>query len=136
MSVRTCWILLKSLGITLWFSLVSIYQSRFGSREDINHSMRQWSRALLKTVQVRYTIHNPNVLQPLPNHSYIIMSNHASLYDIPLIFVAFPGSIRMIAKKELFRVPVWGHAMKAAEFLSIDRKNSKQALEDLSLIHI
>jgi 1-acyl-sn-glycerol-3-phosphate acyltransferase len=60
------------------------------------------------------------------------MSNHQSLYDIPLIFVALPGSIRMLTKRELFSVPIWGRGLEAGEFVSIDRRNRKQALRDLA----
>jgi 1-acyl-sn-glycerol-3-phosphate acyltransferase len=59
------------------------------------------------------------------------MVNHRSHYDIPLSFVSLPGSIRMLTKKELFTIPIWGKGMKAAEFISIDRKNLEQALKDL-----
>ena len=59
------------------------------------------------------------------------MSNHSSLYDIPLMFVTLPGSIRMLTKKELFRIPVWGKGMKDGEFISIDRDNRRQAFRDL-----
>lgn len=128
------WIILQSVAITFWYSLVSLYQSRFGSRADVDRSMRKWSAALLKVVRIKYSVSDPLHLTLVPNKSYIIMSNHASLYDIPLIFTALPGSIRMIAKKELFRVPIWGRAMQACEFPSIDRKNSAQAIKDLEYV--
>jgi 1-acyl-sn-glycerol-3-phosphate acyltransferase len=134
MRLSSLWIMSKSLAITFWYSLVSLYFSRFGSRADIDRTMRKWSAALLKAVKVSYHVHNPQQIAFLPQQRYILMSNHASLYDIPLIFMALPGSIRMIAKQELFKVPVWGHAMQAAEFLAIDRKNSKQAMEDLEIV--
>jgi 1-acyl-sn-glycerol-3-phosphate acyltransferase len=63
----------------------------------------------------------------------ILMSNHSSLYDIPLIFTALPGSIRMLTKKELFRVPIWGRGLTAGEFISIDRKDREQAIRDLAV---
>ncbi len=59
------------------------------------------------------------------------MSNHSSLYDIPLTLLAFAGSIRMLTKKELFRVPIWGRGLRAGEFISIDRHDREQALRDL-----
>ncbi len=59
------------------------------------------------------------------------MSNHSSLYDIPITFVAVPGTIRMLTKKELFRVPVWGRGLEAGEFISIDRRDRRQAMQDL-----
>ena len=62
---------------------------------------------------------------------YIIMSPHASHYDIPVSFVSLPGSIRMLAKKELFSIPLLGQAMRAAEFPSIDRSRRNRAVKDL-----
>jgi 1-acyl-sn-glycerol-3-phosphate acyltransferase len=66
-----------------------------------------------------------------PGRPHIIMANHRSYYDIPLSFISLPGSIRMLTKKELFKVPIWGKGMKAAEFISIDRNDLDQALKDL-----
>ncbi|MCW8979142.1 MAG: 1-acyl-sn-glycerol-3-phosphate acyltransferase, partial [Marinobacter sp.] len=42
-----------------------------------------------------------------------------------------PGSIRMLAKKELFSIPLLGQAMRAAEFPSVDRFNRQRAVRDL-----
>jgi 1-acyl-sn-glycerol-3-phosphate acyltransferase len=61
----------------------------------------------------------------------IVMSNHQSLYDIPVLLQALPGSLRMVAKAELFRIPVWGRAMIAAGFIRIDRADHEQAVESL-----
>ena len=40
--------------------------------------------------------------------------------------------MRMLAKKELSKVPFLGRAMKAAEFPFVDRKNRRQAIKDLA----
>jgi 1-acyl-sn-glycerol-3-phosphate acyltransferase len=61
------------------------------------------------------------------------MSNHASHYDIPLTMATIPGSLRMLVKKELCRIPIWGRAMKASEYISIDRTDRHQAKKDLEL---
>ena len=37
----------------------------------------------------------------------------------------------MVTKKELFRVPVWGKAMRQSGFIEIDRKNRERAIESL-----
>ena len=63
------------------------------------------------------------------------MCNHASLFDIPLSLQAFPTtSLRMLAKKELSRIPIMGGGMVAAEFPFIDRKNRRQAIQDLEKV--
>ena len=51
------------------------------------------------------------------------MSNHQSLLDVPLIFASLMGSIRFVAKKELFAIPILGKAISASGFVSVDRKN-------------
>lgn len=133
--ISSFWIILKSMGITVYFSLRCIYQSyRTKSLSESDRIIHDWAKNLLDCVNLSYQVYNPHQVEPTPNKAWIIMSNHASLYDIPLIFMALPHStIRMIAKKELFRVPIWGHAMKATGFIAIDRKNSAQAIEDLKL---
>jgi len=66
-----------------------------------------------------------------PGRPYIVMSNHASLLDIPVMMGAIPGSMRMVMKEELTRVPVWGRALVASGFVPIDRKNREKAIGQL-----
>ena len=49
-----------------------------------------------------------------------------------ILIIVIPRGIRMITKKELFKVPLWGQAMKACDFISIDRNNRRQAIKDLA----
>jgi 1-acyl-sn-glycerol-3-phosphate acyltransferase len=131
---RVFWIMLKTALITAKLSIISIYYCRYGNRQNVDDLNRRWARAILDVVKVRYKVYDPYQLKLLPNHPYIIMSNHASHYDIPLILMAMPGSIRMISKKEIFRIPLFGYALKKAEFLTLDRNNSQQALKDLEVV--
>lgn len=128
------WIVTRSIGITIKYSFISLYCSFFGKRHQVDEVVRRWADALLRVVGAQVAVKNPEAFSLVEGRPYILMSNHASLYDIPIIFKALPGSIRMIAKKELFRVPLWGHAMKSCEFLAIDRKNSAQAMKDLEVV--
>jgi len=54
---------------------------------------------------------------------YIFMSNHLSFLDGPLLFLLIPQSIRVILKKEVFRIPVVGQGMRFVGFLPVDRKS-------------
>lgn len=63
--------------------------------------------------------------------SYVFVANHQSLFDIPLLFHALPHSIVMTPKKELFRIPFMGWAIKAAGFIEIDRSRPELARERL-----
>ena len=66
-----------------------------------------------------------------PGETYLVMSNHQSLYDIPVLFSVIGANIRMVTKKELFHVPVFGAALAAAGFISIDRSNRHTAIRSL-----
>lgn len=61
----------------------------------------------------------------------VVMSNHQSHFDIPVLFQSVPGRVRMVAKTELFKVPFFGGAMAAAGFPRIDRADRSQAVSTL-----
>lgn len=58
---------------------------------------------------------------------YVVVSNHLSNADIPLIS-NLPWEMKWVAKKELFDLPVLGWMMKLAKDISVDRKNSSQSI--------
>lgn len=100
------------------------------TRRCTDKIIHTWAQHLLRIVNVK-----PKIIGQKPTYHahqpYIIMSNHASLYDIPIILATLPGSIRMIAKKELSYIPYFGSSLKNSEFIFIDRKNRTQAISDL-----
>ena len=60
------------------------------------------------------------------------MVNHQSFYDIPLLFMYLrPWQFKFVAKKSLFKLPVFGQAMSATNHISIDRENHRQGLRDI-----
>jgi 1-acyl-sn-glycerol-3-phosphate acyltransferase len=61
----------------------------------------------------------------------IVMSNHGSLLDIPSLMGAVPGSLRMVLKEELTRIPVWGQALVASGFIPINRSDRSKAIAQL-----
>jgi 1-acyl-sn-glycerol-3-phosphate acyltransferase len=64
--------------------------------------------------------------------AYVYMSNHQSHLDIPMLYATLPSpTIRMLAKKELFQIPVWGRGLRAAEFIEVDRGNHTRAMQSI-----
>ena len=82
---------------------------------------RVWSRAILAAAGVKLTVNVHTRLDP--KTPYVFMANHASASDIFSLFVAVPFPVRMIAKKQLGRIPFFGWAMHAGRFIFIDRQN-------------
>jgi 1-acyl-sn-glycerol-3-phosphate acyltransferase len=89
-----------------------------------------WSDKLLRDARVSLVVSGCRHAGD-GREALIVMSNHQSLYDIPVLFQSGLGRLRMVTKAELFEVPVWGRAMKAAGFIRIDRRDSGQAMEAL-----
>jgi 1-acyl-sn-glycerol-3-phosphate acyltransferase len=60
---------------------------------------------------------------------FIYMMNHNSNLDAPAVFMKIPGPVRVLGKKELFRLPVLATAMRMGGFVPVDRSNREAAIE-------
>jgi 1-acyl-sn-glycerol-3-phosphate acyltransferase len=91
--------------------------------------LQQWSRKLLEDAEIKLDVeglaHAPG------DETFVIMSNHQSLYDVPVMFQALRRRVRMVAKAELFKIPGWGRAMRLAGFVEVDRGDRAQAIQSL-----
>ena len=136
-TLRTLWVLIMSFIYTANTSVGSILRGFFGisSRKWVDEALQLWLKRVLKLVGIQVQVFNPYKVKTKKGQPTIIMCNHSSLYDIPLSLAAFPNnSLRMLAKKEMSRIPFMGRAMVAAEFPFIDRKNRHQAIKDLAFV--
>lgn len=64
--------------------------------------------------------------------TYVVMSNHQSHYDVPVLYYVLGGRMRMVAKKELFEVPLFGRAIRDAGMIEVDRGNRQRAISSLA----
>jgi 1-acyl-sn-glycerol-3-phosphate acyltransferase len=86
---------------------------------------RAWSGWVTSFAGVKIAVECRATLDPA--QPYVFMANHASSLDIWAAFVAVPRRLRMIAKKQLARIPLFGWVMWAGRFIFIDRKNAVAA---------
>jgi 1-acyl-sn-glycerol-3-phosphate acyltransferase len=109
---------------TLEVSLPTVMEALVGrlSMAVCDQRLQGWARALVDRAEVQLEIHGRERLTDEP---CVLMSNHQSHFDIPICFVAYPRTLRMVAKAELFRVPIWGRAMREAGFVSVDRSGDR-----------
>ncbi len=129
--IRTVLITIMSWMLTLYYSLKVMVVVLFyrQPRLKVDRVIRQWSTRLVKLIGLKVEVKGQ--FKPVDGRPMIIMCNHSSAYDIPVSFVAIDGSVRMLAKKELFRIPIFGRAMLMGEFVKIDRQNKDEAKKDL-----
>lgn len=91
----------------------------------VNNFIRFWARTILYISGIRIEVIGLQNINP--DNVYVYMSNHGSLFDILAATVAIPGTARFIAKKELFRIPIFAQGMKIVGMIKIDRSNSSKA---------
>lgn len=126
---------LSGMAETLAISVPTVLDALRGrvTLEACDARLARWSRRLLEQAEVKLEARGLDGLAASlrPGESFIVMSNHRSLYDVPALFQAFPYTLRMVTKAELFRIPIWGPAMRAAGFIEIDRKDRARAIASL-----
>lgn len=131
--LRFYWVAFMTGVYTLW-SCTKIIIGSFivkNYRPYIDRIMTKWARRLLRLIGVTTKVIGIENIPKKGERPVIVMCNHSSLYDIPIAINALDTSFRFVAKRELFRLPIFGAAIRRAEFVSIDRKNKEQALKDL-----
>ena len=121
------WVVLE----TLVLAIIAICTSLFTRTGNAVHIIaRLWAKAILVVSRIKVTINGYANIDP--SMFYIYMSNHQSNFDIPVLLAHIPGQFRWLAKAELFRIPIFGRAMRGAGYISIDRFNRASAFESIS----
>jgi len=86
-----------------------------------------WARDVLRAARTPVIAEG---LEHIPRDRPVIYaSNHSSMFDIWALFATLPGSVRFVAKRELFKIPLLGRAMLSAGHIPIDRVARKRAFE-------
>jgi 1-acyl-sn-glycerol-3-phosphate acyltransferase len=129
--IRTLWYYIVLLGSTIVHAAGTFIagllrvQNRPGGVYDWGSV--DWSRDILKAAGTPVVAEG---LERIPRDRPVIyVSNHSSMFDIWALSATLPGSVRFVAKQELFRIPLLGGAMRAAGHIPIDRAARKKAFE-------
>ncbi|RMI12562.1 MAG: 1-acyl-sn-glycerol-3-phosphate acyltransferase [Calditrichaeota bacterium] len=130
--IRTLWFMLTTVVATCVGTAIVVVIGLFKrySRFAHRYIVQGWAKLLIRASGTRMRVEGLENIDP--DRSYIVVSNHQSLMDIPILLAALPMQMTIVAKKELFRIPVFAQGMKAVGILKIDRGNRAQALETLN----
>jgi len=128
--IRTTYIILFVVLTTIFWGTIAIIISFFSRTGNPVHIIaRIWGRGILFASRIKVTVKGLANIDP--SQSYIFMSNHQSNFDIPVLLAYLPVQFRWLAKAELFKIPIFGRAMRAAGYVKIDRFNQKSAFESI-----
>ncbi len=127
---RTLWIVFHMTIATILIGFIVILVGYFDHKKNITGIFgRLWGRWVLWSTGINYTITGLQNLEP--NQQYIFVSNHESALDIPLCVAGLPYNNVFLAKKELFKIPIFGWAMHAAGMVRVNRQNREKAKKSI-----
>ena len=84
-----------------------------------------WSWLILATTGVSVDV--PGLAALERGRTYVFVSNHQSIYDIPVVFSSLPFQLRIIAKESLGQFPFLGWHLRRTGHLLVDRRNPDRA---------
>jgi 1-acyl-sn-glycerol-3-phosphate acyltransferase len=120
---RTVVFLIPVISVyTILLGIASLLSSLVERRGHIAHRCAQvWSRWILATTGVRVRLHGAPLAASAGSCVYV--SNHQSIYDIPVVFATLPTQLRILAKASLGRIPFLGWHLHRAGHVLVDRAN-------------
>lgn len=124
---RTVFVLIPLIGAaTIVLGAVSLLSSLVSGTGRFAHRCAQWwSRVILLSSGIR--VERRGAALPPPDASCVFVANHASFYDIPILFTTVPRQLRILAKAGLGRVPFIGWHLLRSGHLLVDRTSSGPA---------
>jgi 1-acyl-sn-glycerol-3-phosphate acyltransferase len=124
---------LASVYETFAISLPTVIEAALGRvRKDVcDDRLARWGKKVVARTRMTVTVTGREHVHP--GETYLVMSNHQSHYDVPVVFSVLGGNVRMVTKVELFKIPIFGGAMQQAGFIAIDRSSRTRAVESLRI---
>jgi len=125
---------MRSLLTLLWWMIAAPVTALWGfpwtlltGKIDAMYWTGLWiARLGVRIAGIRWTLIGLDRLPMTSN--YIFMSNHVSNIDPPLLVPLLPRRVTVMVKKELFKLPILGPAMRMADFIPVNRSNREAAI--------
>ncbi len=107
-------------------AIVSIPVDRSG--RTFHMTSRHWSKFILWIFGIKVHVKG---LENIGGGNVIYAANHASWFDIPAMIAGVPDDIRIMLKKELTYVPIWGWALRWGPYIAVDRSSPRDAMRGI-----
>ncbi len=116
--------------LTIFFAIVVIIASFFDRSGNLSNRISiVWGGLVCRLAGVTVHVDRGDFD---PDGKYILMINHQSWFDIPVLLVALRGhQFRFVAKESLFRIPFFGQAMSRLGYIGIDRENPRRGIKSI-----
>jgi 1-acyl-sn-glycerol-3-phosphate acyltransferase len=115
-----------SFGIIL---ISGIFMSFFSRIESYDPMLKKMFRCFFKILFIKVDAQGSERIDK--NKTYLFMSNHVSIFDVPLLGGYIPGTFRGVAAHHQFKWPLYGWALKRYGTIPIERDNIHRSIFSL-----
>ncbi len=117
---------------TLLCAVITMLFFPFNNTAPIHWVQMTWCRLFFYWLFIPVSVDGLENIQA--GQSYVFVANHASMFDVFLIYGWLPVVFKWLMKKELRKIPFVGTACKAAGHIYVDRSNARASLASLNQI--
>ncbi len=117
--------------VTVIGALITIGLCAFGLQRRANMDVAaRWARLIAYATPMRVEVEGAENISP--DQSYVVVANHQSQYDIPLIYGFCVLDLRWVMKAEIGKLPFIAQGCRAIGHIFIDRGSPDQARETIN----
>lgn len=128
--IRYFYILILISLISIVDSIAVIIALRFKGASVFHERAVNWARKLVKNLGIDLKVFGADNL--IAGENYVYISNHSSMIDIPVMLYGIKDDIRIIYKKELEKIPIFGIGLRKSPFIAVSRGDGKKSMESLN----
>jgi 1-acyl-sn-glycerol-3-phosphate acyltransferase len=125
-TLRSLWVWFAVVALILvWVPLLALV--RLFDRDPVRYRTGRWFRRLgvmMTRINPAWKVHVEGDFPDDPRNPYVVVSNHLSNADIPVVSL-LPWEMKWVGKKSLFDMPVTGWLMKMAGDIPVDRRDKE-----------
>lgn len=108
---------------------ITIFLTFFLKPETFDPFLKKSFKLFFKIIFVKVRVEGEEYV--VPNQTYLFMSNHVSLFDIPLLAAYIPTFVRAVEALRQFKWPVYGWTIRRLGNIPIDRKNIHASIRSI-----
>jgi 1-acyl-sn-glycerol-3-phosphate acyltransferase len=126
---------IRLTGMIIW-SILSITSSiivrflTFSTNLGVAMSRTVWSPVIVWMAGIKFTVKGLENI-PTDKRSYIVVSNHESVIDIPILCYTLPFNVYFVAKNGIKKVPFIGWYMHAMGMIFLSNKSTEKSLKSM-----
>jgi len=124
-------------GVLYCYTAIGVFiilgLSFFRMKRPIRVLSRFWAKSVFIIIGKKLHVHGRKNINK--DHRYILVANHASLFDIVAIMSIYPG-ISWFGHERLLKVPLFGMILRMTDYVPFKKptvRNTKEMLEQLVL---